>query len=116
MPLAQLIKATFALVFFLACLWRVLMKPRYKEKTFKHKSDFEVWLKEKTKFVVEFSEASFGPTKWWIDEQGEVLHSNLQAAVWKGRMVKPSSIIPGKYLIFDNGDTLQALIIRVTVS
>lgn len=46
-----------------------MKKAKFKGVTFRTRVEFEAWLKKKTKFIVEFSEASFDPTKWWIDEK-----------------------------------------------
>lgn len=66
---------------------------QYKDLKFSSESEFKKWLKEKTKYIVHFDSNDFDPTEWHLDERGEVLHSNLQASLWNGRMVDLTALL-----------------------
>jgi len=66
--------------------------PDYKEKKFASEEEFDKWLKEnavkKICFIADGQDCLF----WWIDEGGEVLHSEMQASIWNGAIVNLSEL------------------------
>ena len=64
------------------------MKPKYRDKKFKSKENFEKWLNKLTKFKIEFKDDGQDFLKWYLDKRGEVLHCEpFQSSVWNGTMV-----------------------------
>lgn len=88
---------------------------RHKNKTFKTEREFEIWLKENTKYKVTFEDNRQDFSTWWIDERGEVLHSNLQSRIWNGHMVDTYSLKEGKKLQFLRNEELIHKIKKVEV-
>jgi len=62
-------------------------EPQYKDLQFKSKEDFESWLREKATLKIVFEDDGQDFLEWSLDENGEVLHSDLQARIWNGCMV-----------------------------
>ena len=89
------------------------MEPIYKELTFKSEIDFKKWLQKTTKYHIYFEDKGQDFLEWFIDERGEVLHSNLQSFVWNGKMVDIKTIVVGKKLRFSDGSTLNYKIIKI---
>ena len=77
-------------------------KPKYKNLKFKTKKTFETWLNKIVKYKVHFEDKGQDFLTWWIDERGEVLHSNLQSWVWNGKMVDVDSLKKGCCLKFQD--------------
>lgn len=67
-------------------------KSLYKNKTFKTMDGFEKWLNRKGKYIISFVDKGQDCLEWVIDERGEVLHSNIQAGVWNGKIVDLRSL------------------------
>jgi hypothetical protein len=57
------------------------MKPKYKDLKFKSEKEFQKWLNKTTKIEIEFEDDGQDFLRWWLDENGEVLYSDLQSAV-----------------------------------
>lgn len=71
-------------------------KIEFKDKKFKTKKDFQKWLDKTAKYKIEFEDHGQDCLEWWIDEGGEVLHSNLQSAVWNGHLVSLFDLMVGE--------------------
>ena len=67
-------------------------KQQYKSKRFKSEATFQKWLSAKTVFEISFKDFGQDCLKWYIDDGGEVLHSNLQSSVWNGELVALSKL------------------------
>ena len=80
---------------------------QYVHLKFKNRKVFETWLEEKTKYIVKFEDGGQDFLTWWIDENGEVLHSKLQDWMWNGKIVNLKSLKVGKNLKFQNGDSIK---------
>lgn len=74
----------------------------YRDLRFSTPADFNAWLKDKTEYVVEFEDHGQDFLHWWIDDRGEVLHSDLQSSVWNGSMVDLDSLVVGAELVIIN--------------
>ncbi len=81
------------------------MKAKYKNKKFSSKKVFEQWLEKLTKYILHFEDKGQDFLTWYVDERGEVLHSDLQSVVWNGKMLDIESLRKNKCPIFldDNG-------------
>lgn len=92
-----------------------LLKPQYQYLKFKNEKEFSVWLEEKAKYKVVFEDKGQDFLIWWLDERGEVLHSEpFQASVWNGTMVILSSLKVDSYLkIVSNLRLKRSLIYKV---
>lgn len=71
---------------------------QYRELKFKNDDAFNAWLNTKAKQLIWLVDTGQDLTCMWIDEHGEVLHSNLQTAIWCGMFVNLYSLIPGENL------------------
>ncbi len=71
-------------------------KAEYKDLKFKSKQEFDKWLVEKTKYEIEFVDNGQDCLKWFIDNGGEVLHSEKQSSIWNGELVDLYSLRVGK--------------------
>jgi len=89
------------------------MKPKYKNVTFKSEKDFEKWLKETTKYHIVFEDKGQDFLEWFVAENGEIIHSDLQSFFWNGKMLKISSIKVGKNPIFLDNKELNYKIIKI---
>lgn len=71
-------------------------KPQYKNLRFKDRASFDKWLEETAHYIVEFEDHGQDFLKWWLDERGEVLHSDpYQSSVWNGTIVTLASLKKG---------------------
>lgn len=80
-----------------------MKKPKYKNKGFKNQEEFDNWLKLKTEIKIVFEDDGQDFLEWFIDTNGEVLHSDLQSVVWNGKMVDLTKIKIGEYLPLQDG-------------
>lgn len=71
-------------------------KAEFKSKKFKTKKSFQKWLDKIAEYKIEFKDNGQDCLSWWIDAGGEVLHSNLQAFVWNGKIVSLFDLIVGE--------------------
>lgn len=71
-------------------------KSAYRDLKFKSKKHFQVWLNKITKYEISFVDKGQDCLKWFLDEGGEVLNSNLQSSVWNGELVDLFSLEAGK--------------------
>ena len=75
---------------------------KYKNKKFKTQSGFKRWLNKNGKYIISFVDKGQDCLEWVIDEQGEVLHANIQSGVWNGHIVNLKTIKVGKEIgVFD---------------
>ena len=93
----------------------VVEESKYKYLKFKGRKEFEAWLKEKSKFKIYFADEGQDFLEWYLDERGEVLHSDLQAFVWNGKMVEIDKMRIEKYLPLQGGDSIIHLVRRIEV-
>jgi len=85
-----------------------VLKPQYKNKTFKNEKLFNEWLKKTATQKIIFEDDGQDFYEWWIDEYGEVLHcAPFQAFVWNGKMVDTFNMRKGAYLPLQNGMFIQ---------
>lgn len=73
--------------------------PEYKDLKFTGEDpekEFELWLCDKARYIVEFEDHGQDCLKWYLDEGGEVLHSVLQSRVWNGKVVDLEMLRTGK--------------------
>jgi photosystem II stability/assembly factor-like uncharacterized protein len=80
------------------------MKPKYKNKRFKGRDSFDKWLKRTTKYTLHFEDKGQDFLTWYVDERGEVLHSDLQTLVWNGKMLDLESLKKNTKPIFLNNE------------
>lgn len=71
-------------------------KSAYRDLKFKSKKHFQVWLNKIMKYEISFVDKGQDCLKWFLDEGGEVLNSNLQSSVWNGELVDLFSLKVGK--------------------
>lgn len=62
-------------------------KAKYRELKFGSNASFNKWLKKTAKKQIFFQDRGQDLTCIWIDEEGEILHANLQTSVWCGAFV-----------------------------
>lgn len=89
------------------------MKPKYKNKKFKSKKAFDTWLDKTTKYVIDIEDKGQDFLTWWIDERGEVLHSDVQAWLWNGKIVDVKKLLKTKVIQIGK-DTLNYKAKKVT--
>jgi len=80
---------------------------RYKTKKFDTKKEFEVWLKKTAKYLVHIEDRGQDFLKWWLDDRGEVLHSDMQSSVWNGKIVDLKVLKSMNIIGFKNGGALN---------
>ena len=90
-----------------------MKKPQYKNKTFKSKEDFNNWLKSKTEIKIVFEDNGQDFLEWFVDKNGEVLHSDMQSIVWNGKMVDLIKIKIGKNLPLQDGTEIIHKVKRI---
>ena len=73
-------------------------KTEYGELVFDSEKKFEAWLKKTAKYKIHFEDNGQDCLYWWIDEGGEVLHSNLQSSIWNGKLVSLFELKVGKFI------------------
>jgi len=83
-----------------------MLTPKYKNKKFKSEQEFNNWLKQKTEIKIIFEDDGQDFLEWFVDKRGEVLHGNLQAFVWNGKMVDLTKIKIGKNLPLQDGSEI----------
>lgn len=71
-------------------------EPQYRTVRFKTEKEFWRWLSATSKYCIHFEDRLQDCLKWWIDEGGEVLHADMQSAVWNGQIVDLSRLKVGK--------------------
>lgn len=77
-------------------------KVLYKNKKFKTNKGLEQWLNKIGKYIISFVDKGQDCLEWVIDVRGEVIHANLQAGVWNGRIVDLARLKVGKEVgVFD---------------
>jgi hypothetical protein len=85
-----------------------VLKPQYKNKTFKNKELFEIWLKKTATQKIVFEDDGQDFLEWYIDKNGEVLHCTpFQCSIWNGKMVDTFNMRKGVYLPLQNGISIQ---------
>lgn len=91
-------------------------KPLYKNLTFPDGDAFEKWLQEKAAWRITFEDKGQDFLNWWIDERGEVLHSDLQSKIWNGCIVNVYNMRVGRELDFllPEGQILKYKIEKLT--
>ena len=92
-----------------------MKKSKYRDLKFKSEEDLGKWLSEKTKVIVYFSDNDFDPTRWWIDRNGEILHSDLQASVWNGQFVDMKYLRTTYRIKFQDGRLLKHIPRKLTI-
>lgn len=89
------------------------MEPKYKDLTFKSKEEFEKWLEKTATMKIKFEDDGQDFLEWWIDDRGEVLHSDLQARIWNGKMVDVENMTVGEFLPLQDGQCIIHRVIKV---
>lgn len=89
------------------------MKSKYKDLKFKSKEEFEEWLKTLTKYHIFFEYKGQDFVEWFIDKNGEILHSDMQAWVWNGKMLDVKTLKVGKCPKFTDGKQLNYKIVTI---
>lgn len=79
---------------------------QYKNKRFESREKFDNWLKLKTEIKIVFEYEGQDFMEWFVDTNGEVLHSDAQSAVWNGTMVDFTKIKIGECLPLQNGNKI----------
>lgn len=69
--------------------------PKYKHLRFKTDISFKVFLKETSTIKILFEDQGQDVLTMWIDDRGEVLHSDLQSTIWTGKFIKTETLIQG---------------------
>ena len=75
-------------------------KVEHKNKKFKKHEVFEKWLNNFTAAEVYFKDNGQDLLHIYIDSGGEILHCNLQAAIWNGTVVDLKTLKPNKNIGF----------------
>ncbi|MCK9370247.1 hypothetical protein M0R04_10105 [Candidatus Dojkabacteria bacterium] len=83
-----------------------MKKAKYKNKKFKSKEEFENWLKTYCEIKVVFEDDGQDFLEWFIDKNGEVLHSDFQSSIWNGKMVDLYRIHIGENLPLQDGSEI----------
>jgi len=71
---------------------------KHKGKKFKTESAFLSWLNKTASYKISFKDKRQDCLQWIIDEQGEILHSNLQGWIWNGNIVDLDTAKVGKHI------------------
>lgn len=69
---------------------------KYKDLRFNTEKEFDRWLAKTATMTIDFKDHGQDLVMIWIDEEGEILHANLQTAVWCGKFVNTQKIIMGE--------------------
>ena len=83
------------------------MKAKYKNKKFKTEEAFNKWLKETAKYLLHIEDKGQDFLEWWLDERGEVLHSDMQSFVWNGNIVNIKRVKKNKKIVLNGIKTLN---------
>lgn len=67
-------------------------EPKYRDHRFETEELFEQWLHQIAKKQIIFRDHQQDLTSIWIDEEGEILHANLQTSIWCGKIVNIASL------------------------
>lgn len=77
--------------------------PQYKNKKFKSQEEFDIWLKVHTEVKIVFQDDGQDFLEWFVDKNGEVLHGDMQSAIWNGKMVDLYKIHLNEFLPLQDG-------------
>lgn len=91
-----------------------LIKSKYRDIKFKTKNDFECWLARTAKYKIEIEDHGQDFLTWWIDERGEVLHSDAQSFAWNGKIVALAPLLKLNMICFTTGEQLNYNAKKVT--
>jgi len=93
----------------------VVDSPKYRDLTFKSKEEFDEWLKKTATIKVEFEDDGQDFLEWFLDERGEVLHSDMQCRIWNGKMIDVPNIRIGRYLPLQAGDYITHKVSNISL-
>ena len=86
------------------------MKSQYKDTKFKTEDEFLKFLHRKTEIRITFEDNGQDCLEWFIDTRGEVLHSDMQSAVWNGKMVDLTKLKIGKEIPLQDGSFITFVV------
>lgn len=88
-------------------------QPQYKGLKLKDDKEFQEWLSKTATRKITFEGNRQDFTTWWIDDRGEVLHSDLQSSVWDSSMLIPELVVKGEYPMFFGGSQLIHRVLEI---
>ncbi|MDR0793583.1 MAG: hypothetical protein LBE82_09775 [Chitinophagaceae bacterium] len=60
---------------------------KYKKKSFPSETAYNEWVLENSKFCLTFKENEFAINSFFVDSEGEILHSNINQKYWRGKFI-----------------------------
>jgi hypothetical protein len=84
-----------------------IVSSQHKDKKFPNKEEFDRWLKNTTAYLINFVPQGQDVQRWWVDEIGEVLHSDFQAGVWNGTMINVSLLEETNKVVLADGKIIN---------
>ena len=84
-----------------------MKRPQHKNKTFQNKEEFDRWLRNTTAYLINFVPHGQDVQKWWVDENGEVLHSDFQASIWNGTMINITMLKELNRVVLSDGKVIN---------
>jgi hypothetical protein len=73
-------------------------EPRHKEKKFKSEKALWEWIKRMAHKRILFFDKGQDLQDIWIDDQGEIIHSNLQQSIWCGKFINLKKLGTDKHI------------------
>lgn len=89
---------------------------KYKNLKFKSHSEFSDWLRTTMFKTIHLVDNGQDITRIYIDEFGEVLHTNWQAKIYNGRFVNLDTLKKNTNLVFWNPDSKEWDVSNLQVS
>ena len=68
---------------------------KYKGLKFKTAQAFAEWVKQKCFAHIQFVDNGQDLTEVWVDEDGEILHSDLQSSIWCSQFIRMNNLFEG---------------------
>jgi hypothetical protein len=88
-------------------------QPQHKDRKFPNKEEFDRWLKNTTAYLIEFVPHGQDVQRWWVDENGEVLHSDFQASIWNGNMINITMLKERNKVVLSDGKAINWEVLKV---
>lgn len=87
--------------------------PNYKTLTFANEEAFNQWLDKTAATKIEFEDRQQDLLIAWIDEHGEVLHTNAQQSVWNGQFINLETLAAGAPIDMQDDDGLWVIMFKL---
>lgn len=90
-----------------------MKKPNYKTLTFATEEAFNKWLEKTASAKIEFTDYGQDLLVAYIDEHGEILHTNMQQSVWCGQFINLETLAVGAPIDMQDDDGLWMIMFKL---